>query len=110
MITVSIDVVWKLRRRPLPNGILFLVYLLLYAGGRFVVTFWSSYHVVALGLNQAQLISLVALVTSGGDDLQVKGGRHYCRMAAPFDTLLRKIGINCFSTVRYYRCEHAYRL
>lgn len=54
-------VVWKLRRRPLPDGMLFLVYLLLYAGGRFVITFWSSYQTVALGLNQAQLISLAAL-------------------------------------------------
>jgi phosphatidylglycerol:prolipoprotein diacylglycerol transferase len=55
-------VVWRLRRKPLPDGVLFLIYLLLYAVGRFVITFWSAYQVVALGLNQAQLISLAAFV------------------------------------------------
>lgn len=55
-------VVWQLRRKPLPDGVLFLIYLLLYAGGRFIITFWSAYQVVALGLNQAQLISLAALI------------------------------------------------
>lgn len=51
---------WRLRKRQLPDGALFLLYLVLYAAGRFVVTFWSSYQTVALGLNQAQLVSLVA--------------------------------------------------
>jgi phosphatidylglycerol:prolipoprotein diacylglycerol transferase len=53
-------VVWWLRNRKLPEGGLFLVYLVLYSVGRFVVTFWSSCQVVALGLNQAQLVSLIA--------------------------------------------------
>jgi phosphatidylglycerol:prolipoprotein diacylglycerol transferase len=51
-------VLWKLRTRRLPDGGLFLVYLILYSSGRFVVTFWSAYQTVALGLNQAQLISI----------------------------------------------------
>jgi phosphatidylglycerol---prolipoprotein diacylglyceryl transferase len=54
-------VVWRLRRRPLPDGALFLVYLVLYSVGRFVITFWSAYKIVALGFNQAQLISLAGL-------------------------------------------------
>ncbi|MBI3944097.1 MAG: prolipoprotein diacylglyceryl transferase [Chloroflexi bacterium] len=53
---------WQLRNRKLPDGVLFLTYLLLYSTGRFIITFWSSYQVVLLGLNQAQLISLIALV------------------------------------------------
>ena len=53
---------WSLRKRDLPNGALFLVYLVAYAAGRFVITFWNTYQIVALGLNQAQLISLVALM------------------------------------------------
>jgi phosphatidylglycerol:prolipoprotein diacylglycerol transferase len=53
-------VVWKLRARRLPDGALFLIYLLLYSTGRFIVTFWSSYQIVALGFNQAQLVSLAA--------------------------------------------------
>jgi phosphatidylglycerol:prolipoprotein diacylglycerol transferase len=52
---------WRLRKKGLPDGALFLIYLLLYAGGRFVITFWSSYRSVAFGLNQSQLISLAAL-------------------------------------------------
>jgi prolipoprotein diacylglyceryltransferase len=56
-------VLWRLRRQKrLPDGVLFLVYLILYSAIRFVITFWSSYRVVAFGLNQSQLISLVALV------------------------------------------------
>ncbi|MCB0026105.1 MAG: prolipoprotein diacylglyceryl transferase, partial [Caldilinea sp.] len=52
---------WQLRTKKLPDGALFLIYLLLYAGGRFVITFWSSYRSTAFGLNQSQLISLTAL-------------------------------------------------
>ncbi len=55
-------VIWKLRTRRLPDGALFLVYLVLYSTGRFVVTFWSAYQTVAFGLNQAQLISILGLV------------------------------------------------
>jgi phosphatidylglycerol---prolipoprotein diacylglyceryl transferase len=51
-------VLWKLRTRRLPDGALFLAYLILYSTGRFVVTFWSAYQTVAFGLNQAQLISI----------------------------------------------------
>lgn len=54
-------IVWRLRKRSLPDGALFLVYLVLYSVGRFVITFWSAYKTIALGFNQAQLISLAAL-------------------------------------------------
>lgn len=49
---------WNLRRRDLPQGALFLIYLLLYSAGHFVLTFWSRYPTVALGMNQAQLVGL----------------------------------------------------
>jgi len=55
-------VVWQLRERKLPDGALFLIYLSLYSVGRFIITFWSSYEIVAFGLNQAQIVSLVALI------------------------------------------------
>ncbi len=57
-------VIWRLRRRNLPDGALFLIYLLLYSTGRFAVTFWSSYQTLALGLNQAQWVSLGVLVVA----------------------------------------------
>jgi phosphatidylglycerol---prolipoprotein diacylglyceryl transferase len=59
---IIFGLVWRLRKKNLPDGVLFLIYLTLYSAGRFVITFWSSYEIVALGLNQAQLISLVALI------------------------------------------------
>jgi len=52
---------WQLRKKKLPDGALFLIYLLLYAGGRFLITFWSSYRSVAFGLNQSQIISLAVV-------------------------------------------------
>lgn len=55
-------IVWRLRKRNLPDGALFLIYLVLYSAGRFIITFWSSYQIVAFGLNQAQLISLAAFI------------------------------------------------
>lgn len=54
-------VLWRLRKKNLPDGALFLIYLLLYAGGRFIITFWSSYRMWAFGLNQSPIISLFAL-------------------------------------------------
>ncbi len=54
-------ILWRLRKRPLPDGALFVVYLVLYSTGRFVITFLSAYKIIALGLNQAQLISLAGL-------------------------------------------------
>ncbi len=55
-------VLWRLRRRKsLPDGVLFFAYLILYSAIRFVITFWSSYRITAFGLNQSQIISLIAL-------------------------------------------------
>lgn len=51
---------WQLRKKNLPEGALFLIYVVLYAGGRFLITFWSAYRTIAFGLNQAQLISIIA--------------------------------------------------
>ena len=53
-------VLWRLRKRELPPGALFLIFVALYSVGRFFITFWSSYLTVAFGLNQAQLISIGA--------------------------------------------------
>lgn len=50
---------WRLRKRDLPDGALALLYLVLYSAGRFFISFTSSYLTVAWGMNQAQLISIV---------------------------------------------------
>lgn len=57
-------VLWRLRKRELPSGAVFLLFIALYSAGRFVITFWSSYQTIALGLNQAQLISIAAFVVA----------------------------------------------
>ena len=65
LMNVSIfAVLWYLRRRSLPNGALAMIYLILYASGRFVVSLWSSYEIVLFGLNQAQLVGMLAIIVA----------------------------------------------
>lgn len=54
--------IWWLRRRIKPDGALFILYLMLYSFGRFFITFLRMDPVVALGLQQAQIISILVLV------------------------------------------------
>jgi len=55
---------WSLGKKNSPDGLLTLIYLALYSFVRFFIAFTSSYQIVALGLNQAQLISIVVLLVS----------------------------------------------
>lgn len=55
---------WSLRKRNLPDGILTLIYLALYSFMRFFIAFTSAYQIIAFGLNQAQLISILVLAVS----------------------------------------------
>ena len=57
-------VLWRLRNR-LTGGLLFALYLLLAGVERFLVEFIRRNDDVALGLTQAQLIS-VAMIVAGG--------------------------------------------
>ena len=57
-------ILWRLRKKQMPEGALFFIYLSLYSAGRIVVANWSLYKTFALGLNQAQFLSLVALLVS----------------------------------------------
>jgi len=52
---------WQLRKRNWPDGLLFLVYLSLYSIERFVLAFTSSYRILAFGMTQSQIIALIAL-------------------------------------------------
>ncbi len=54
----------RLRKKNLPDGLLTLIYLALYSLLRFFIDFTSAYQIIALGLNQAQLISIVVLLIS----------------------------------------------
>jgi phosphatidylglycerol:prolipoprotein diacylglycerol transferase len=59
---------WRLRRRPAPDGTIFCWYLVLSGTARFLVEFVRINPVVALGLTAAQLTSL-ALVLAGATGL-----------------------------------------
>ena len=54
-------VVWRLRKKGWPDGLLFLIYLALYSMERFLLAFTSSYQIVALGLTQSQIVALIGL-------------------------------------------------
>ena len=57
-------ILWRLRKKQMPDGALFFIYLGLYSAGRFVIAHWSLYKTFALGFNQAQFLSVVALLVS----------------------------------------------
>lgn len=55
---------WQLRKRRWPDGMLFLVYLSLYSLERFFLAFTSSYRIIAWGLTQSQIVALIGLVAA----------------------------------------------
>jgi phosphatidylglycerol:prolipoprotein diacylglycerol transferase len=55
---------WSLRKKNLPDGVITLIYLTLYAFVRFFIAFTSSYKIIALGLNQAQIVGVLVFVVS----------------------------------------------
>lgn len=55
---------WQLRKKNWPDGLLFLVYLAVYSVERFLLAFTSSYQIIAFGLTQSQIVALVALAAA----------------------------------------------
>jgi phosphatidylglycerol:prolipoprotein diacylglycerol transferase len=72
---------WRLRDRFQP-GVLFAIYLVLAGAERLLVEFIRRNDDVALGLTQAQLLSLV-MIAAGGAWLTVKASRGTLARAAP---------------------------
>ena len=58
---VSLFVIWKLRNRLRPDGMLFALYLALYSLGRFGVTFLREDRIWAFGMQEAHYIALLVL-------------------------------------------------
>ena len=52
---------WNLRKRELPDGVLAPVYLGAYSVIRFVVAFTSSYRIIYVGMTQSQIVALMTL-------------------------------------------------
>lgn len=55
---------WQLRKRSWPDGLLFLVYLVLYSVERFLLGFTSSYQILAFGLTQSQIVALIGMLVA----------------------------------------------
>ena len=58
---VSLFIIWKLRNRLRPDGMLFALYLALYSIGRFGITFLREDRIWALGMQEAHYIALLVL-------------------------------------------------
>ncbi len=58
----ALFIIWKLRDRLRPDGMLFALYLAFYAVGRFLVTFLRQDKVWAWGLQEAHFIAILVLV------------------------------------------------
>lgn len=52
---------WQLRKKRIPDGLMFLNYIILYSVERFFLAFTSSYQTFALGMTQSQLVALASL-------------------------------------------------
>jgi phosphatidylglycerol:prolipoprotein diacylglycerol transferase len=57
--TAVLGIIWRMRRGNYRPGTTFLSYLVLYALGRFVLTFVREEAIVVLGLQQAQVMALL---------------------------------------------------
>ena len=55
-------IIWTLRNRLKPSGMLFALYLFFYATGRFIVTFFREDRIWAFGLQEAHFIAIMVLV------------------------------------------------
>lgn len=59
-----LTLVWRLRRVLRPDGALFLVYVVVYGVGRFLLTYYRLEKVWFWGLQEAQVIALVAVLVA----------------------------------------------
>ena len=62
---IALAIVWRLRGRLRPDGMLFAVYLALYSVGRFAITFAREDKIWALGMQEAQYIALMVVTVTG---------------------------------------------
>ena len=58
---IALGIIWRLRGRIKPDGMLFALYLALYSVGRFAITFARQDRIWALGMQEAQYIALLVL-------------------------------------------------
>ncbi len=59
---VIFGILWSIRKKNLPYGIIFWLYLVLAGAARFMVEFWRINPVLGLGMTQAQWISFLLVL------------------------------------------------
>ena len=57
-------IIWQLGRRFKREGLVFLSYLAFYSMGRFLLTFIRQENITLWGLQQAQIIALLAFIAA----------------------------------------------
>ena len=57
-------IIWQLRKRGLPNGVSFALFGAMYAGSRFLISYMRQERIWFWGLQEAQVVAIVALVAS----------------------------------------------
>lgn len=55
-------VIWQLRKHDLPKGMLFCWFAVLYAFGRFFITYFRQEHIWFWGLQEAQVIAILVFI------------------------------------------------
>lgn len=63
-LAIGAILIFYFRKRIRPNGMLFPVFLMLYAFFRFFILFFHDYHIIILGLNQPQIICVLVLIAT----------------------------------------------
>ena len=58
---IALTIIWNLRGRLKPDGMLFTLYMTLYSMGRFLVSFLREDKIWALGMQEAHYIALMVL-------------------------------------------------
>jgi phosphatidylglycerol:prolipoprotein diacylglycerol transferase len=66
----------RLRKYHLPAGSLFLIYTILYSGGRFFLEFLRGDSLMILGLKSAQLISILVILVSSAILIKINNRKH----------------------------------
>ena len=57
---------WGIRKRINPPGALYLIYISIYSAGRFLISFLRENEAAFIGLQQAQVVSLIVLIVATG--------------------------------------------
>ena len=57
-------IIWPLRKKRLPDGMIFAIFSALYAATRFIISYVREERVWFLGLQEAQVVAVIMLVAS----------------------------------------------